>query len=149
MPTPRNHYTAQAIDGKIYAANGRTGSVFVTNASITDLVDRYDPATDTWINYSRAITDRGDTSGAVYNGRLYIAGGEYQDNVRKMAFWEVESFDPASNTWDVLPHMNVSRHGFAAAFVGNRFHVVGGSFQSDGMPGSFSDTASHEIYEVV
>ena len=34
----------------------------------------------------------------------------------------------------MLPHMQIARHGFAAAFVGNQLHVVGGSFQSDGMP---------------
>jgi hypothetical protein len=28
------------------------------------------------------------------------------------------------------------------------FHVAGGSFQSDGMPGIFSQMATHEIYPV-
>ena len=48
MPTPRNHSLAAAIDGKIYALSGRTGSVFVNMAPITDLIEMYDPDQDTW-----------------------------------------------------------------------------------------------------
>ena len=44
--------------------------------------------------------------------------------------------------------MRIARHGFAAAVIGNRFHVVGGSFQSDGMPGVDSLTASHEVFVI-
>jgi len=147
MPTPRNHYLAAEVGGKIYAVNGRLGAVFVTMSDVTDLVEEYDPASDQWTLKARAPTNRGDVSGGAYNGRIYVAGGEFQDMQRKMAFWAVEAYNPASNTWDALPHMQVARHGFAAAFVGNQLHVVGGSFQSDGMPGAASPMASHEMFE--
>jgi N-acetylneuraminic acid mutarotase len=148
MPTPRNHYLAAEVGGKIYAVNGRIGAVFVTMSDVIDLVEEYDPATDQWTLKGRTPTNRGDVAGGAFNGRIYVTGGEYQDTQRKMSFWAVEAFNPAANTWDALPHLQVARHGCAAAFMGNQLHVVGGSFQSDGMPGSASPTSSHEVFEV-
>lgn len=148
MPTARNHFLAAEAGGKIYAVNGRIGAVFVTMSGVIDLVEEYDPATDRWTLKGRAPTNRGDVSGGEFNGKIYVAGGEYQDTKRKMTFWAVESLDPATNTWEALPHLQVARHGFAAAFVGNQFHVVGGTFQSDGMPGIASPIASHEVFAV-
>jgi N-acetylneuraminic acid mutarotase len=148
MPTPRNHYLASVVDGKIYALNGRTGSVFVNMSSITDLVEMYDPAKDSWTLVGRAPTDRGDVNGASYHGRVYVTGGEYETSKAKLTYWAFEAFEPASNTWITLPHVQITRHGFAAAFVDNKLHVIGGSFQSDGMPGIYSPTATHEVYTV-
>jgi len=42
MPTGRNHFLAAAVDGKIYAVNGRLGTPFVTMSDVTDLVEAYD-----------------------------------------------------------------------------------------------------------
>jgi N-acetylneuraminic acid mutarotase len=148
MPTPRNHYLAAAVGGKIYAIDGRIGSVFVTMSDVIDVVEEYDPATNHWKYKGRSPTNRGDVSGGVYNGKIYVAGGEFQDTMRKMAFWGVEVYDPQTETWEAIPHMQIARHGFAAAFLGNVFHVMGGSFQSDGMPGISSQMATHEVFEV-
>jgi hypothetical protein len=38
--------------------------------------------------------------------------------------------------------------GCVAAFIGNDLHVAGGSFQADGMPGIYSQMATHEVYAV-
>jgi N-acetylneuraminic acid mutarotase len=148
MPTARNHFFAAAVNGKIYAIDGRIGSVFVTKSDTIDLVEAYDPATDHWALAGRAPTTRGDVTGDVHNGLIYVAGGEFQDFERKMTFWAVEVFNPANGAWSSLPHMQVARHGFAAAFAGNKLHVMGGGFQSDGMPGVDPTTASHEVIDL-
>jgi N-acetylneuraminic acid mutarotase len=148
MPTPRNHYLAATLGGKIYALNGRTGSVFVNMASITDLIEMYDPEQDVWTLVGRAPTNRGDVNGAACNGSIYVTGGEYETTKIKESFWAFEAYDPSSQTWETLPHVQIARHGFAAGFIGNTLHVVGGSFQSDGMPGVYSPTATHEVYTV-
>ncbi|HEY5217605.1 MAG TPA: kelch repeat-containing protein [Pseudolabrys sp.] len=148
MPTGRNHFYAGAVDGKIYAINGRLGAPFVTMSDVTDLVEEYDPATDIWIFKGRAPTRRGDVAGAVYNGKLYVTGGEYEEPQGKVTFWAFEAYDPKTNSWQILPHMQIARHGFVAGFIDNEFHVAGGSFQSDGMPGIFSQMATHEVFPV-
>ncbi|MGA3397791.1 MAG: kelch repeat-containing protein [Acetobacteraceae bacterium] len=148
MPTARNHFFAAAANGRIYAIDGRIGAVFVTMSDVIDLVEEYDPATDHWAYKSRAPTPRGDVTGGEHDGSLYVLGGEFQDTARKMTFWAAEVFNPATNAWTTLPHMLVARHGFAAAFVGSQLHVMGGGFQSDGMPGVTVTTASHEVIDV-
>jgi N-acetylneuraminic acid mutarotase len=148
MPTARNHYEAAAVNGKIYALDGRIGTVFVTKSDTIDLVEVYDPAKDYWSYASRAPTTRGDVTGGAHGGKIYVAGGEFQDFERKMAFWAVESFDPAKDQWSRLPHMQIARHGFAAAVLGDTLHVMGGSYQSDGMPGIDTPTATHEVIDL-
>lgn len=148
MPTARNHFFAGAANGRIYAIDGRIGSVFVTMSDTIDLVEEYDPATDHWAYKGRAPVTRGDCNGGEHGNLLYVAGGEFQDTARKMTFWAVEVFNPAKNTWSELPHMLVARHGFAAAVLGNQLHVMGGGFQSDGMPGVNVTTASHEVIDL-
>lgn len=148
MPTARNHFMAAAVNGRIYAIDGRIGTVFVTMSDVIDVVEEYDPAKDHWIFKTRSPTNRGDISGGVHDGKIYLTGGEYQDTKRKMVFWAVETYDPATDEWGSLPHIQDGRHGFAAAFLGNSFHVMGGSIQSDGMPGVDTPTASHEVFQV-
>ncbi len=148
MPTGRNHFFAGVVDGKIYAINGRLGTSFVTMSDVTDLVEEYDPATDIWTYKGRSPTRRGDVAGAVYNGKLYVTGGEYEDPRGKVTFWAFEAYDPKTNSWQSLPHMQIARHGFIAGFIDNEFHVAAGSFQSDGMPGIFSQMATHEVFPV-
>ena len=148
MPTARNHYMAAAVDGKIYAIDGRIGTVFVSKSDTIDLVEAYDPATDHWAFAGRAPTTRGDVTGDVLNGLIYVGGGEFQDFQRKMTFWAMEVFNPKTGGWSELPHMLVARHGFGAAVVGHKLHVVGGGFQSDGMPGVDPTTATHEVIDL-
>ncbi len=148
MPTARNHYQAAAVNGKIYAIDGRIGTTFITKSDVIDLVEVYDPAKNVWSYATRSPTARGDVTGAVYGGKIYVAGGEFQDMKRKMTFWAVEFYDPANDRWAELPHLQIARHGFAAAFVGNTLHIMGGSFQSDGMPGIDTPTATHEVFQV-
>ena len=148
MPTGRNHFFAGVVDGKVYAINGRLGTSFVTMSDVTDIVEEYDPKTDGWRYVGRSPTKRGDVGGGVYEGRIYVTGGEYEEPRGKVTFWAFESYDPRTNSWQILPHTQIARHGFAAGFIGNEFHVAGGSFQSDGMPGIFSQMTSHEVYRV-
>lgn len=148
MQTGRNHFLAAAVGGKIYAIDGRIGLPFVTKSDVTDLVEEYDPKSDSWTYKGRSPTPRGGVSGSAYGGKIYVTGGEYQDPAGKRTFWAFEAYDPATDTWQTLPHMQIARHGFVAGFIGNEFHVAGGSFQSDGMPGINAQMNTHEFYTV-
>jgi N-acetylneuraminic acid mutarotase len=133
MPTPRNHAAIGAVNGKIYVIGGRVGAAFIALASDTSLVEVYDPATDTWgTPGARMPTTRSALAYGVYNNRIYIAGGEFQDPQQQTVFRTFEEYDPASNTWSNLPPMTIARHGVAAAVIGNRFYAVSGDVQSSG-----------------
>ena len=133
MPTPRNHAAIGAVNGKIYVIGGRVGAAFIGLASDTSVVEEYDPATDKWsATRARMPSTRSALGYAVINGRIYVAGGEFQDTHMMATFRAVEAYDPASNTWSVMPPMPVSRHGLAAGAIGNRLILVGGDVQSSG-----------------
>src|SRR5579871_1784306 len=132
MPTARNHLLAGAVGGKLYAIGGRIGAAFIGLASDTDVVEEYDPASDLWRIKARMPTPRSALAGGVYEGRVYVAGGEMQDMQKSATFRAFEGYDPASNTWTVMPPMPVSRHGMAGGVAGNQIHLVSGDVQSAG-----------------
>lgn len=146
MINARNHAAAGVIDNKIYIAGGRAGSVFIGQSSNIDLVEEYDPATDAWSLRPPMPTPRSATAWGVYNGRLYVAGGELRHRDIWGTYTAVEAFDPKANTWARLPPMPLPRHGLAGDFIGNRFHLVSGSVQSGtNTPGLVTNSDRHDI----
>ena len=148
MPTPRNHAVAGAVNGKIYVIGGRTGTAFASSGSSNlDVVEEYDPASDSWGSArARMPSARSAMAAGVYEGRIYVTGGEGQDAQRMYTFRALEAYDPASNTWSVLPSMPVSRHGLAGGVVGDRLHMVSGDVQSAGT-GVEVHTNEHDAFQ--
>jgi N-acetylneuraminic acid mutarotase len=125
------------VDAEICAISGRTTTVLSAWAN-TDIVEEYDPATDTRNPTKAPPTQRGGISGGVYNGRIYVAGGEFEDARMFASIRAVEAYEPATDQWSVLPPMPRSRHGLAGAVLGDTLHVVGGEYAS-GSPGDSND----------
>ena len=147
MPTGRNHMAAGVVNGKIYVIGGRVGSVFVV-ASATDIVEEYDPATDTW-GYARARmpTTRSGLTFATYAGKIYVIGGEYLNNLIVGAFRDIEAYDPASDTWSILPPMDEPRNAPASAVIGNRLYIISGQMQSGSIGGEALASSSVDALE--
>lgn len=150
MPTPRNHAYAGSVNGKIYVIGGRAAHPFITAASNLDIVEEYDPSTDQWgPQKARLPTARSGGGFATYNGRIYVAGGEVQTAQFAGAFRALEAYDPATNTWAILPSMPIPRHGVATAFLGNRLHLVSGKITSGGYtPEVQVATTQHDVLEI-
>jgi N-acetylneuraminic acid mutarotase len=147
MPTPRNHAAIGVVAGKIYVIGGRVGAAFIGLASDISVVEEYDPATDQWSGpRARMPIARSAIGAAVYRGRIYVAGGEYQDPHMMATFRAVEAYDPASNTWSEMPPMPVPRHGLAVGVIGNQLHVISGDVQSAGS-GVEVSTGEHDAFE--
>src|ERR1700680_4623895 len=139
MPTPRNHAAIGVVGGKIYVIGGRGGAAVIGLASDISGVEEYDPATDQWSGpRARMPIARSALGAAVYGGRIYVAGGEYQDPHMMATFRAVGAQAPASHTRTEMPPMPVSRHGLAVGVIGNRLHVIGGDVQSAGTGGGVS-----------
>ncbi|OLC12261.1 MAG: hypothetical protein AUH29_16940 [Candidatus Rokubacteria bacterium 13_1_40CM_69_27] len=149
MPTARNHAAIGVVDGKIYVLGGRLGAAFIGVASNTDVVEEYDPATDSWgAVRARMPTGRSASAWGTHGGRIYVAGGEFQNAQLMAAFRALEAYEPAGNRWISLPSMPVPRHGLAGAMVGNRLHLVSGDVQSAGISGMHLDSESHDAFEL-
>jgi N-acetylneuraminic acid mutarotase len=147
MPTARNHFLGAEVNGKIYAIGGRLGSTFITRSSNTDVTEEYDVAQDLWTTRAQMPTARSGVAGGVYKGKIYVGGGEFQNDKIMAAFRAFEAYDPATNTWDQsLPRMRIPRHGFAGAVIGDQLHVVAGDIQTAGIPGVTAYTDTHDVF---
>jgi N-acetylneuraminic acid mutarotase len=147
MPTPRNHTSAGVVNGKIYVIGGRIGAAFIAASSNLSNVEAYDPAADKWSPpLAKMPTARSGLVAGVYQGRIYTAGGEWQDPNQQTTYRAFEGYDPATNTWAVLPPMVLARHGVAGGVIGNRFYAISGDVQSSGT-GVAVSTASVDAFE--
>jgi len=154
MSVPRNHAFGGVVNGKIYVIGGRTGQAFILSATNTDVVEEYNPASNTWsIPMERMPTARSGGASGTDGRRIYVAGGEVTTTELVGAFRAIEAYDPATNSWMTLPSMPMPRHGVAGAVIGNRFHLVSGMIQSAGAltfldPTLSTHTAAHDILEL-
>jgi hypothetical protein len=106
MPTPCNHMGGEAVNGKIYVIGGRLSGAFIIGLpGNINLVQAYDPATDSWMTKTPMPTARSGLNTTSLNGIIYAAGGEVQTGQYLAAFRAFEAYDPASDTWWQLPSM--------------------------------------------
>jgi N-acetylneuraminic acid mutarotase len=150
MPTPRNHAFAGAVNGKIYVIGGRITSPFITVASNLDIVEEYDPVTNTWGGDGARTpmpTARSGGGWTTYNGKIYVTGGEIQTRQMLGAFRAFEAYDPATNSWAILPSLPIPRHGVAGAVLDGKIHFVSGKITSGGAPDVVLPTGSHDVYD--
>src|SRR6202051_123367 len=154
MSVARNHAFGAAVNGKIYVIGGRTGHGFILSATNTDVVEEYNPVSDSWsVPKERMPTPRSGGASGTDGRRIYVAGGEVTTKELVGAFRAVEAYEPATNSWISLPPMPMPRHGIAGAVIGNELHLVSGMIQSAGAL-SFLDprlevhTGQHDVLEL-
>lgn len=148
MPTARNHAAAGVVAGKIYVIGGRLAAANLVVGSNTDVVESYDPVTDSWGTAGlRMPTARSGMGWATYKDRIYIAGGEVQDAHLFATVRAVEAYDPAVNQWSSLPTMPTARHGVNVAVIGNRLYVIGGHLQGGFIGGDAANSNVNEAFE--
>jgi N-acetylneuraminic acid mutarotase len=117
MPHARSGHGAVTLDGKIYVAGGQG-----------ELLQVYDPATDSWTVYPSPPARWGVATVAV-GGMMYVIGGsEYQTGCcgGPIPSAVVQRFDPATGSWDSVASLSAGRDSHAAAPVGRTVYVIGG-----------------------
>jgi N-acetylneuraminic acid mutarotase len=154
MSVARNHAFGAAVNGKIYVIGGRTGHAFILSATNTDVVEEYNPVSNSWsAPKERMPTPRSGGAWGTDGRRIFVAGGEVTTTALVGAFRAIEAYDVATNSWITLPPMPMPRHGVAGAVIGNRFHLVSGMIQSAGAltfldPQLATHTGAHDILEL-
>ncbi len=119
-----DHAVGGVIDAKLYIAGGRTGLIEAHEPRL----DIFDLTTETWSQGPAMPTSRGGAAGAVFQGALFVIGGEGNaDNAATGLFEQVESYDPAAMAWRQHPPLVPARHGMGAASVGGQIFVPGGA----------------------
>ena len=148
MPTSRNHAAIGVVNGKIYVIGGRLGAVFV-NSSPTDVVEEYDPATNSWgFAKARMPMPRSGTAYGVYQNKIFVVGGEYLHNDIVGTYRDFEAYDPAANEWTSYPPLPIARHGLVGGVTGNKFYVVSGHLQSGAIYGDVMDSDETNMFDL-
>jgi N-acetylneuraminic acid mutarotase len=129
IPTLRDHLTAGAVGGVVYAIAGRRDKNY-------DMVEAYDVTKNQWTTRAKMPSTRGGLGSAVLNGQIYTYGGENPG-----VFPNQERYDPATNAWAVLPPLPTPRHGLGVTALGGKVYVIGG-----GPKAGFAQTDVVEVF---
>jgi N-acetylneuraminic acid mutarotase len=113
MPSQRQELSAAVLNGEIYVIAG-----FDTNGNSTDVVEVYNPQTDTWRSAASLPIATNHNEAAVAAGTLYAFGGTSN---------RVFAYDPQRNAWNEVAAMHF-QHGDTAAVgvIDDKIYVAGG-----------------------
>ena len=125
LPKARDHLAVVAGGGRIHAIGGRLDA----SSQNTDFNDIYNPSTNTWQAGPPLPTARSGIAGALYQDKIFIAGGECRD---KKTYSEFEAYDVKTGRWSAFAPMPAGRHGFGGAVVGNSLYFAGGAVECGG-----------------
>jgi hypothetical protein len=90
----------------------------------TDFNDIYNPANNRWESGAPLPTPRSGIAGALYQDKIFVAGGECRN---KQTYPEFEAYDVKSGRWASFAPMPMGRHGFGGVVVGNNLYFAGGA----------------------
>jgi len=126
--TPHGAFTANVVDGKIYAIGGFNDRGTRGHRVLGD-VEVFDPRTNTWSAPKTTGTFRArllHTSGVI-GKKIYIIGGT-PNMVDPLTKDIVQVFDPATNSWSTPETSGTftPRSYLSASVVGNKIYVIGG-----------------------
>jgi N-acetylneuraminic acid mutarotase len=137
MPTARQEILPGELDGKVYVIGG-----WLDGYNITDLVEMYDPATNTWTALPPLPRPRHHCALAAIDGILYVVGGYI--NTAWPSWIAVDTtlaYDPVADEWTPRAPMIVGRGEHCAVAYQGKIYVTGGN-QSYG-----SITSVVEVYD--
>jgi N-acetylneuraminic acid mutarotase len=143
LPGARDHVGCVADGGRIHVVGGR----FNTFEYNTGLHHAYFPERDTWELRAPLPTERSGHGLVLYRGRYFAIGGEggiLIGGVPRQAtvFGQMESYDPAADSWQQHAPMPTPRHAVGAAALGDWIHVAGGG----AVLGGAVQSAVHEAF---
>ena len=127
-PTPRQQAAAAVDDGTFWVVGG------LAPDGPTAKVEGYDPTIDTWKSGPDLPAPVHDAMAATFHGELVVLGGWLSDARRVEARVSDKVYVLRSNQWVELPPLLAGRAAGAAAVVGQRLVVVGGTDGRASMP---------------
>ncbi|AYD03052.1 kelch-like protein [Neorhizobium sp. NCHU2750] len=127
IPGGRDHLGVAAYKGNLHAIGGR----FNLSSFNSDFHHAYHADTDSWEPRAPMPTPRSAHGLVVYRDRLFAMGGEASLVINKKVVWahvfgQMESYDPATDTWQQHAGMPTPRHGPGAAVIADMIYTVGG-----------------------
>ncbi len=122
MLTERGFLAAAAVGGKIYAIGGSKYNDDTRRWEVLDVVEVFNPNTDSWIRVSDMTTPRDKFAATAIGGNIYSIGGD--DGNNELAALEV--YNAIDDFWSRWSDMSTARNGLSVAAVGGKIYAIGG-----------------------
>lgn len=140
MPTERRRLACVVYDNKIYCIGGKYHRQGISQSC--NVLEVYDPETDTWEKKSNMITPRWDLMACVVEDKIYVISGIQSESHR--AVRKLEVYDPLTDTWTSKNEMPVSFRGAACAVVNHKIYVYAGM---ETIPNLYTESKQRYIWE--
>ena len=131
MSVPRKQFGIGVVAGKIYVIGGflHPRDKKPEDPWRIDLVEIYDPATDTWAKRAKMPTRRDGLEAAVIRGIIYVIGGYGwpPDGQGGPFLGTIEAYEPRINRWTKMPDMPNLRSVSSAVVVADKIYFIGGT----------------------
>ena len=131
MSRRRMAFGIGVVAGKLYAIGGNVhvGDKKPEEPGRVDLVEVYDPATDTWSKRADMPTRRDGVKAAVIRDTIYAIGGSGwpPDGQGGPALTTIEVYHPKTNRWRKKPDMPNLRWVFSSVVVADKIYLIGGT----------------------
>ncbi len=90
-----------------------------------NIVEEYDPLTDSWATKAPMPTPRKGAAYGVIDNKIYVAGGSAVSNW--VASNKLVIYDPVTDKWiDTLATMDYAMYSPTGAVINDKFYVIGG-----------------------
>jgi len=124
-PVEMHHFQGVAYDGKLYVVGAMTGN-YPTEPPLPNIYI-YDPAVDRWSvgPMIPANRRRGGAGVVVHDGLIYVIAGITNGHTDGHVRW-VDTFNPRTGAWAMLPDAPRARDHFQAAIIGGKLYAAGG-----------------------
>ena len=123
-PLPRNHVGGFSMMGRIYVLGGQTSHDGPTPTVDKDLVDVYDPYTDSWQYISPLNVPRSHIEPGTFamDGKIYVTGGNTTLGLRN----DIISYDVETGAIGFLCTTPTFLFSPAAKVIGNKYYIAHG-----------------------
>jgi N-acetylneuraminic acid mutarotase len=132
MPTGRCAHSSIVRDSLIYVLGGTpgVGPYFDTALNVVEI---YNPRTDTWEEGVEMPTGKSSFSATLFNDMLYTFGGTREFPDSSLALFEI--FDFSKNKWLSAPDIPTARKIHTASLIDGKIYVIGGCNTPPDWPG--------------
>lgn len=151
-PADINHFQPVEVDGLVYVLgsfNDAFPNDFPDEIPVAEIYI-FDPATGNWSTSPHQVPEgrrRGSAGAVVYNGKIYLVGGNELGHNPQFVAW-FDEYDPATGNWTILPDAPTARDHFNAVVIGDQLIIAGGrQTKLGGNPETFEDViAEVDVY---
>lgn len=141
-PFEIHHIQAVEMDGLVYVMGALSGG-WPHETPLSHILI-YDPVLDLWALGPEIPAERrrGAAGVVVYDRKIYLVCGIIDGHNSGWVNW-LDEFDPATNSWRILPDAPRSRDHLHAAVIDDKLYVAGGrrsGYQSQGFQATVKET---------